>query len=41
MSSVEARFVISLISSVILIIEVTKTVYNAAKDVKGQLEVFR
>ena len=41
MSGAKARFVVSLILGVILIIEVTKTVYNAAKDAKGQLEAFR
>jgi hypothetical protein len=41
MSSAKAVFVVGLISSVISIIEATKTVYNAAKDVKGQLEAFR
>jgi hypothetical protein len=35
MSGAEAAFIISLILSVILIIEATKTVYNAAKDAKG------
>jgi hypothetical protein len=41
MSGVKTTFVVGLISSVISIIEVTKTVYDAAKDVKGQLEAFR
>jgi uncharacterized protein YoxC len=41
MSGAEASFVISLISGVISIIEVTKTVYDAAKDAKGQPEAFR
>jgi hypothetical protein len=38
---VEAGTVISLISGVISIIEATKTVYDAAKDAKGQPEAFR
>lgn len=41
MSGAEARFVIGLISGVISIIEATKTAYDAAKDAKGQPEVFR
>jgi hypothetical protein len=41
MSGAEAVFVVSLISNVISIIEATKTVYNAAKDAKGQPEAFR
>jgi hypothetical protein len=41
MSSAEVGFIVSLISGVISIIEVTKTVYEAAKDAKGQLEAFR
>jgi hypothetical protein len=40
-SGAEAAFIISLILSVISIIEAMKIVYNAAKDVKGQPEVFR
>jgi len=40
MSGAEAGFVIGLISGVISIIEATKTVYDAAKDVKGQPEAF-
>jgi N-terminal domain on NACHT_NTPase and P-loop NTPases len=38
---VEAGTVIGLISSVISIIEATKTVYDAANDAQGQPEVFR
>ena len=38
---VEAGTVIGLISAVITIIEATKTVYDAAKDAKGQPEAFR
>jgi hypothetical protein len=41
MSSTEAAFVVGLISGVISIIEAIKTVYDAAKDAKGQLEAFR
>ncbi|KAH8782070.1 hypothetical protein BGZ57DRAFT_886228 [Hyaloscypha finlandica] len=41
MSGAEAGFVIGLISGLISIIEATKTVYNAAKDAKDQLEAFR
>ena len=41
MSGVEAGFVVGLISGVISIIEATKTVYDAAKDAKGQPEAFR
>jgi F0F1-type ATP synthase delta subunit len=41
MSGAEAGFVVGLIASVISIIEATKTVYNAAKDAKGQPEAFR
>jgi len=41
MSGAEAGFVVGLISSVISIIEATKTVYDAAKDAKGQSEAFR
>jgi Mg2+ and Co2+ transporter CorA len=41
MSGAEAGFVVGLISSVISIIEATKTVYDAAKDAKGQPETFR
>jgi hypothetical protein len=41
MSGTEATFVIGLISGVISIIEATKTIYNAAKDAKGQPEAFR
>ncbi|KAI9674629.1 MAG: hypothetical protein M1829_003711 [Trizodia sp. TS-e1964] len=41
MSGAEAAFVVGLISGVISIIEATKTVYDAAKDAKGQPEVFR
>jgi hypothetical protein len=41
MSGAEAAFVVGLISSVISIIEATKTVYDAAKDAKGQPEAFR
>jgi hypothetical protein len=41
MSSAEAAFVVGLISGVISIIEATKTVYDAAKDAKGQPEAFR
>jgi F0F1-type ATP synthase delta subunit len=41
MSGAEAGFVIGLISGVISIIEATKTVYDAAKDAKGQPEAFR
>ncbi|KAF4637350.1 hypothetical protein G7Y89_g706 [Cudoniella acicularis] len=41
MSGTEAAFVVGLISGVISIIEATKTVYNAAKDAKGQPEAFR
>ena len=38
---VEAGTVIGLISGVISIIEATRTVYDAAKDAKGQPEAFR
>ncbi|KAL2046478.1 hypothetical protein ABVK25_011833 [Lepraria finkii] len=38
---VEAGTVIGLISAVISIIEATKTVYDAAKDAKGQPKAFR
>ncbi len=38
---VEAGTVISLISGVITIIQATKTVYDTAKDAKGQPEAFR
>ncbi len=41
MSGAEAAFVVGLILSVISIIEATKTVYDAAKDAKGQPEAFR
>jgi F0F1-type ATP synthase delta subunit len=41
MSGAEVGFVVSLISGVISIIEATKTVYEAAKDAKGQPEAFR
>jgi vacuolar-type H+-ATPase subunit E/Vma4 len=41
MSGAEAGFVISLISGLISIIEATKTIYDAAKDAKGQPEEFR
>jgi hypothetical protein len=41
MSGAEAGFVVGLISAVISIIEATKTVYDAAKDAKGQPEAFR
>jgi hypothetical protein len=41
MSGAEAAFVVGLISGVISIIEATKTVYDAAKDAKGQPEAFR
>jgi len=41
MSGAEASFAIGLISSVISIIEATKTIYDAAKDAKGQPEAFR
>jgi hypothetical protein len=41
MSGAEAGFVVGLISGVISIIEATKTVYDAAKDAKGQPEAFR
>lgn len=41
MSGAEAAFVVGLISSVIAIIEATKTIYDAAKDTKGQPEAFR
>jgi hypothetical protein len=37
----EAGFVVGLISGVISIIEATKTVYDTAKDAKGQPEAFR
>lgn len=37
----EAAFVVGVISNVISIIEATKTVYDAAKDAKGQPEAFR
>ncbi|KAN0114627.1 hypothetical protein V8E51_004171 [Hyaloscypha variabilis] len=40
MSGTEATFVISLILGMISIIEATKTVYNTAKDTKGQLKAF-
>ena len=38
---VEAGTIVGLISGVILIIEATKTIYDAAKDAKGQPEAFR
>lgn len=41
MSSAETAFAIGLISGVISIIEATKTIYDAAKDVKGQPKAFR
>lgn len=41
MSGAEGAFVIGLISSVILIIEAAKKVYDAAGDAKGQPEAFR
>ncbi|KFZ24680.1 hypothetical protein V502_00841, partial [Pseudogymnoascus sp. VKM F-4520 (FW-2644)] len=41
MSGAEASFVVGLISGVISIIDATKTVYDAAKDAKGQPEAFR
>ncbi|OBT83368.1 hypothetical protein VE02_08363 [Pseudogymnoascus sp. 03VT05] len=37
----EVGFVVGLISGVISIIEATKTIYDAAKDAKGQPEAFR
>jgi cyclopropane fatty-acyl-phospholipid synthase-like methyltransferase len=40
MSGAEAGFVVGLIASVISITEATKTIYDAAKDVKGQPEAF-
>jgi hypothetical protein len=40
MSGAEAGFIIGLISGVISIIEAAKTVYDAAGEAKGQLEVF-
>ena len=41
MSGAEAGSIVSFISGVISIIEATKTVYDAAKDAKGQPEAFR
>jgi hypothetical protein len=41
MSGVDVRLAVGLIRSVISIIEVTKTTYDAAKDAKGQPEAFR
>jgi hypothetical protein len=41
MSGAEAAFIVGLISGVISIIEATKTVYDAAKDAKGQPDEFR
>ncbi|KFY66621.1 hypothetical protein V496_01972 [Pseudogymnoascus sp. VKM F-4515 (FW-2607)] len=41
MSGAEAAFVVGLISGVISIVEATKTIYDAAKDAKGQPEAFR
>ena len=41
MSGAEAGFVVGLISGVISLIEATKTVYDAAKDARGQPETFR
>lgn len=41
MSGAEAVFVVSLISNIISIIEAIKTVYDAARDAKGQPEAFR
>lgn len=41
MSGAEATLVIGLIGSIISIIEATKEIYDAAKDAKGQPEVFR
>jgi hypothetical protein len=41
MSGAETGFVVSLIASVISIIEATKTFFDAAKDAKGQPEAFR
>jgi hypothetical protein len=41
MSGAEAGFVIGLISGVISIIEAARTVFDAAKDAKGQPEAFR
>ena len=41
MSGAEDAVVVGLISGVISIIEATKTVYDAAKDAKGQPEAFR
>jgi F0F1-type ATP synthase delta subunit len=41
MSGAEAAFVVGLISGVISIIEATKTIYDAAKNAKGQPEAFR
>jgi hypothetical protein len=41
MSGAEAGFAIGLISGLISIIEATKTVYDAARDAKGQPEAFR
>ena len=40
MSGGEAGFIVSLISGVVLIVEVAKPVFNAAKDTKVQLEAF-
>jgi len=40
-SSAEAAFVVGLISSVISIIDATKTVYDAVGNAKGQPEAFR
>lgn len=41
MSGAEVGFVVGLISGLISIIEATKTVYDAARDAKGQPEAFR
>ncbi|KFY27130.1 hypothetical protein V491_01015 [Pseudogymnoascus sp. VKM F-3775] len=41
MSGAEVAFVVGLISGVISIIEATKTIYDAAKDSKGQPKAFR
>lgn len=40
-SGAEAVFVVGLILGVILIIDATKTVFDAARDAKGQPEAFR
>ncbi|KAG9228711.1 hypothetical protein BJ875DRAFT_434854 [Amylocarpus encephaloides] len=41
MSGAEAVFVVSLISAILTIIEASKTIYDAARDAKGQPEEFR